>query len=298
MAVNNTDVLGFSFSYDNLPLALLEYSVINTIATSVVPVPIAGALVAAATLLFGLLPGLALNVVTTVLGAYVGLLLTRSYARPCFIRCLGPKYEPRWRALDKAIAADGPMLALLLRLTPVAPTVITNILLSLTSLSHAHYVWTTAVGTIPSNLPYAYAAELGASLAHEFPPKDPVMLTISIIGLVASVLMAIKVARIANQALSKHGLGDSGDSSTRAATAAGTDPPMARVVSDLGRASELEMADNASVPKGAKPSRLGRGRHGFDRLQDGNDESVDLAPRRAVDQRGPLSDPAAFDMES
>ena len=63
----------------------------------------------------------------------------------------------------------------------------------LTSISTWTYLWTCAIGLIPSNLPYAYGAQLGASLASEFPPSDPVMLTMTILGFVASVAIAWKV---------------------------------------------------------------------------------------------------------
>ena len=81
-----------------------------------------------------------------------------------------------------------------------------NILLSLTSIRQRTYVWTTFVGTIPSNLPFAYAAQLGLSLANEFPPKDPVVLTMTIVGFIASALVAWKIGRIARRTLRKHGV--------------------------------------------------------------------------------------------
>jgi hypothetical protein len=99
--------------------------------------------------------------------------------------------------------ADGPMLALLLRLSPLSPFVVTNVLLSLTSISHTTYLWTTLVGVTPGSLPYAYAARLGASLYDEFPPRDPLVLCTAVVGLVASVLMAWKVGSIASEALQR-----------------------------------------------------------------------------------------------
>jgi len=188
------------------PLAVaLEYSLINVIVCSVIPLPFAGPLVAAGALLFGLVRGMTLNVLSSVVAAYISLLLTRGICRPCLLRMIGAKGRARWEALDAAITSDGPMLALLIRLSPLSPMVITNILLSLTSLSQGHYLWTTAIGIVPGNLPYAYAAEVGATLA-DAGHQDPAMLAITVIGLVASVLIAVKVASIARTALRKHGL--------------------------------------------------------------------------------------------
>ena len=209
-AMNSTQGLHvFGIDLTELPggplVVAIEYSLINIVVCSVIPLPFAGPLVAAGALLFGLVPGMALNVMSSVVAAYISLLLTRGFCRPCLLRLIGEKGRARWEALDAAITADGPMLALLIRLSPLSPMVLTNILLSLTSLSHFHYLWTTAVGIVPGNLPYAYAAEVGISLA-DSAHQDPMMLVLTIIGLVASLGIAFKVASLARRALRKHGL--------------------------------------------------------------------------------------------
>jgi uncharacterized membrane protein YdjX (TVP38/TMEM64 family) len=209
-ATNSTAGLHvFGVDFANLsggPLMMaVEYSLINVVVCSVIPLPLAGPLVAAGALLFGLVPGMALNVMSSVVAAYISLLLTRSICRPFLLRMIGEKGRARWGALDTAITSDGPMLALLIRLSPLSPMVLTNVLLSLTSLSHCHYLWTTAIGIIPGNLPYAYAAEVGITLA-DTDHQDPLMITLTLIGLAASVGIAIKVALLARTALRKHGL--------------------------------------------------------------------------------------------
>ena len=101
--------------------------------------------------------------------------------------------RPPWWALDAALTSQGAQIALLIRLAPVAPMVLTNILLSLTSISQFTYLWTCAIGIVPANLPYAYAAQVGVSIANEFPPKDPFMLIMTVVGLVASIAIAWKI---------------------------------------------------------------------------------------------------------
>ena len=113
------------------------YFLLNVVVCSVIPIPLAGPLIAAGALLFGIAAGMALNVSSSVVGAYVALLLTRSFCRPCMLGALGSKGKARWQALDAALTADGPVLALLIRLSPLSPMVLTNVLLSLTSLSQA-----------------------------------------------------------------------------------------------------------------------------------------------------------------
>lgn len=134
------------------------YALANILATSVVPLPLAGTLTGVAVVLFGLGGGLALNVATAALGAYLGLLGTRHCCRPCFLRSLG-KHHARWRSLDAALAEHGWQIPLLVRCSPISPVVLTNVALALTSVSTFDYVWTILVGEALTNLPYAYAAQ-------------------------------------------------------------------------------------------------------------------------------------------
>ena len=138
------------------------------------------------------------------LGCYIGFLLARCF-RPFFLHLLG-EHSHIWHSVDQALARDGWKIPLLVRSTPVMPVVITNFLLALTSIDDLTYVWTVAVGMVPSGLPYAYAAVVGEQVLHEWPPKDGLMLTLSAIGLVATVLVVYKVGTIATDALARAGV--------------------------------------------------------------------------------------------
>jgi len=197
-------VLGVRFRRPSLLLTVIGYSLVNVIATSVIPMPIATSLVPLATILFGFLSGMIINVSSTCVGAYLGLLLVRYACRPCFVRALG-RHQQRWRALDKALAADGWQISLLIRCSPVSPVVITNILLSLTSISQLSYTWTVFVGEVVTSFPYAYATHIGATLvSSEQRVQDPLMLFVSFVGLAASVAIAWKVGVVAKAVLQEH----------------------------------------------------------------------------------------------
>ena len=73
--------------------------------------------------MWGIVWGLLLNVVSTSLGAWFGLCLTRGACRPVLMRALG-RYRESWQALDSALSAEGWQIALLIRLAPVAPLVV------------------------------------------------------------------------------------------------------------------------------------------------------------------------------
>ena len=156
-------VLGLQIRRPGVVLTLLGYSLINILATCIVPMPIATSLVPLATILFGFIGGMLVNVGTTCVGAYLCFLLVRHGCRPWFLRALG-KQHSKWHAINEALAKDGWQIPLLIRCSPVSPVVITNILLSLTSISPFTYVWTTFVGETLTSLPYAYGTYVGASL--------------------------------------------------------------------------------------------------------------------------------------
>ncbi len=88
-------VLGLRFRRPSLIVTIVGYALVNMVATSVVPMPIATSLVPLSTILFGFLAGMVLNVSSTCAGAYLGLLLVRYACRPCFIRALG-KHQRKW----------------------------------------------------------------------------------------------------------------------------------------------------------------------------------------------------------
>ena len=84
----------------------------------------------------------------------------------------------------------------------MSPLVITNTLLSLTSISQFTYAWTVFVGEVVTSFPYAYATHVGATLVdRDQRQRDPFMLVVSFIGLVASVAIAWKVGVVAKAVL-------------------------------------------------------------------------------------------------
>ena len=101
-------------------------------------------------------------------------------------------------------------IPLLVRSTPVAPVVPSNFLLALTSIDAWTFTWTVFVGMIPAGLPYAYGAVVGEQALKQFPPKDPLLLTLALVGLVATMLVVYKIGTIATEELSRAGVTGSG----------------------------------------------------------------------------------------
>jgi uncharacterized membrane protein YdjX (TVP38/TMEM64 family) len=98
----------------------------------------------AAGTIYGVVPGLALAAISTLAGAMLAFLLSRSAFRPAIERLCARK--PRLRNLDARIGRDGWKLVCLLRLSPVMPFAPTSYLLGLSSIGMRDYL----VGTLAS----------------------------------------------------------------------------------------------------------------------------------------------------
>jgi len=197
-------IAGLSFDAHS-PTSLLAYVATTVVVNSVFPLPLAGPLLTVAVVLYGVVPGFVLNLCAAVVGCCLTLVLTRSCLRPHFIRLLGEHAEV-WHSLDGAIVEQGAMIPLLFRLTPAAPVVLANVVLSLTSVDAWTYAWTVFIGFIPSGIPFAYAAVVGEAVINEFPPKDPVLLSVTLLGLVATVLAVWQVGVLAASEMRKAGV--------------------------------------------------------------------------------------------
>ena len=79
--------------------------------------------------------------------------------------------------------------------------VLTNVLLSLTSVSQFTYLWTTLVGEVLTSLPYAYATHVGLNTLEIGLQQDPLLLLLSCLGICASLAIAWKVGVVAKALL-------------------------------------------------------------------------------------------------
>ena len=195
---------GISFDTD-APQTVALYVLLTVVVNGFVPVPLASVMCALGVVLYGWFYGFILNLVASVTGCCLGLAVFRLF-RPFFLSMLG-EHTATWSAIDNAISQEGYRIPLLLRLTPVMPVVLTNAMLSLTSVDAFTYAWTTMAGFIPASIPYAYTAVVGEAVLNDFPPKDPVMISVSLLGLAATLLAVWKLGSIASAELKKAGVG-------------------------------------------------------------------------------------------
>jgi uncharacterized membrane protein YdjX (TVP38/TMEM64 family) len=107
----------------------------------------------AAGALFGLWPGVALAALSTALGATVSCLSSRTLLRGWVMRRL----HGRLAEIEAGLAADGDLYLLTLRLMPLVPYTMVNLLFGLTSMKLPRFFVVTLLGTLPATVAFVNA---------------------------------------------------------------------------------------------------------------------------------------------
>ncbi len=183
------------------PLAFILLYIVITIAFVPASIVTLGAGV-----VFGALKGSALVFVGALLGATAAFLVGRYGLRGWVANKTAN--NPRFRAVDDAIARDGRKIILLLRLSPVFPFNLLNYSLGLSQISLKDYVVGT-VGILPGTIMYVYLGSLVGNLAtlgadsSQPPEAATAQWILRIVGLAATVAVTLYVTRIARRALTE-----------------------------------------------------------------------------------------------
>jgi len=128
-------------------------------------IPGAAVMTLAAGAIFGLWHGLVLVSFASTLGATLAFLVARFLLRAP----LRKRYGQRLKALDAGIERDGAFYLFTLRLVPIFPFFMINLLAGLTPLKTWTFFWVSQVGMLPGTFVYVYA---GTQLARIESPGD------------------------------------------------------------------------------------------------------------------------------
>lgn len=162
----------------------------------------ASLLTLAAGAIFGLARGVVYVFGAATLGSALAFLVARHAARDRIARRLAG--NPRFAAIDRAIAGDGLRVVFLLRLSPVFPFNLLNYALGLTRVGFRDYLLA-SFGMIPGTLLYVYYGKLAGDVAALAGgvrvEKDLAYYALLVLGLVATVLVTAVVTRRARRAL-------------------------------------------------------------------------------------------------
>lgn len=181
-------------------LGALGY-VVYTLAYSLVGTFLPGSvLTLGAGALFGVVGGTIVVVLGATMAASLSFLLARTILRKRVERMTAD--NPRFRAVDRAIAAEGAKIVVLVRLAAVFPFLFMNYAFGLTGIRFSRYVAATAIGILPGTIAFVWLGAAGAELATQRTTKT----VITIAGAVLALVVSIFVGRIAARAIRNAGV--------------------------------------------------------------------------------------------
>ncbi len=153
---------------------------------------------------FGVVKGALIVSVSATLGATAAFLVGRYLAREAIARKIDG--NPRFRAIDQAVAREGWKIVGLTRLSPVFPFNLLNYAFGVTRVSLRDYVLASWIGMMPGTVMYVYLGSLAgnlASIGRGHASRTPAQWAFYAVGLVATVAVTVYVTRIARDALTR-----------------------------------------------------------------------------------------------
>ncbi len=146
---------------------------------------------------FGAAYGTVLSLIGALVGGTAAFLISRHVARERVERWTA--HNPRMAVIDKSVGQDGARIVFLLRLSPAIPFVLSNYALGVTQVRLTHFALGT-FGLLPTMLAYAaYGAAVGTGSSGS--GKAALPPTVLWLGVAATVVLAVVLARIAQNAL-------------------------------------------------------------------------------------------------
>ncbi len=150
--------------------------------------------------LFGFVHGVIYAFIGAMLGSIASFLLARYAVRPFVERRL--RADERFKAIDRAAKSGGMKLVALLRLSPVLPYNILNYALGITSVTTMDYILGTAA-ILPGTAMYVYYGKVAGTLTgvSKSVQHGAGYYTLMAVGVVATIVAAILIARLARSEL-------------------------------------------------------------------------------------------------
>lgn len=158
----------------------------------------------------GVLFGVAKGTLYATTGATIAGLIAFTASRHVARRWVEKRWgkDPRFGALDQAVARDGWKIVGLIRLSPVFPYTPTNLLFGMTQIPLWQFALVTWLGVFPLTILFVYAGTLIGDLAEvtaEPVPGGKMKWVVAGIGLVSTVVVTALVTRIVRRALGNTG---------------------------------------------------------------------------------------------
>lgn len=162
----------------------------------------ASAMTVAAGAIFGLFLGTVVVSLASTTGAALAFLISRYLARDAVARKL--RRNPRFAAIDRAVAEGGWKIVALLRLSPAVPFNLQNYAYGLTGLRFWTCVLTSWLAMLPGTLLYVYLGYVGRAsvdVASGRRSRSPAEWAMLVVGLLATAAVTVYVTRLARKAM-------------------------------------------------------------------------------------------------
>ena len=186
---------------DNLgPWGPLTYIIIYILAAVLL---ISGAILTlGAGVIFGVVKGSIFVSIASTLAATAAFLIGRYFARGWVAKQI--ESQPKFRAIDEAVAQEGWKIVGLTRLSPIFPFVFLNYAFGITQVSLRDYFFASWIGMMPGTVMYVYIGSLAkdlATLGAGGEQASSIQWVIRIVGFIATVAVTVYVTKIAKKAL-------------------------------------------------------------------------------------------------
>ncbi len=150
--------------------------------------------------LFGVVRGSLYVSLASTIGATCAFLIGRHLAREAVARRI--EHDPKFSAMDQAVADGGWKIVGLTRLSPLFPFTLLNYAFGITRVSLRDYVWASWLGMMPGTVMYVYLGSLAQAAASQR-TRTPAEWTLYAVGLLATVAVTVFITRLARKALGK-----------------------------------------------------------------------------------------------
>jgi uncharacterized membrane protein YdjX (TVP38/TMEM64 family) len=184
---------------DLAPTQMIVIYFLLYVAMAAVSLPFGGLLTLAAGALWGFWWGMALAMVSATSGALAGFVVSRYLFHAAVERRFGERLAP----IQAGLREEGAFYLFSLRMVPVFPYWLANLLMGLTKMPAFTFWWVSALGLIPIEAAYVFA---GTQLATVTKPSDILSpgLIAALLGLAALPLVLRRVVRWAERKYFKH----------------------------------------------------------------------------------------------
>jgi uncharacterized membrane protein YdjX (TVP38/TMEM64 family) len=174
----------------------LVYAVVYAIAT-VLFVP-GSILTIGAGAIFGVVRGTIVVIAGATAGSTISFLLARTALRKRVEDLVSR--NPKFQAIDRAIAREGTKIVFLIRLSVVFPFTYMNYVLGLTGVRIGPYVIATLIGTAPATVAFVYIGAIAGAAAST---AGHVRLAVYVVGAATALIVSILIGRLASREINR-----------------------------------------------------------------------------------------------